>query len=42
MIETHSEEKLPLRTGGIDDNPTNLKLITALLERASWNRDQLY
>ena len=31
-IETHSEEKLPLTVMAVDDNPANLKLITALLK----------
>ncbi|MGR5001346.1 two-component sensor histidine kinase BarA [Vibrio celticus] len=31
-IETHSEEKLPLTVLAVDDNPANLKLITALLK----------
>ncbi|PTP01370.1 two-component sensor histidine kinase BarA [Vibrio splendidus] len=31
-IETHSEEKLPLTALAVDDNPANLKLITALLK----------
>ncbi|MEZ8731864.1 two-component sensor histidine kinase BarA [Vibrio splendidus] len=31
-IETHSEEKLPLTVLTVDDNPANLKLITALLK----------
>ncbi|MCF7504822.1 two-component sensor histidine kinase BarA [Vibrio sp. L3-7] len=31
-IETHSEDKLPLTVLAVDDNPANLKLITALLK----------
>ena len=31
-IEAHSEEKLPLTVLAVDDNPANLKLITALLQ----------
>ncbi|PMN98961.1 two-component sensor histidine kinase BarA [Vibrio sp. 10N.222.55.F9] len=31
-IETHSEEKLPHTVMAVDDNPANLKLITALLK----------
>ena len=31
-IETHSEEKLPFTVLAVDDNPANLKLITALLK----------
>ncbi|MEZ8437516.1 two-component sensor histidine kinase BarA [Vibrio splendidus] len=31
-IKTHSEEKLPLTVLAVDDNPANLKLITALLK----------
>ncbi|MEZ8613171.1 two-component sensor histidine kinase BarA [Vibrio sp. 10N.247.311.14] len=31
-IETHSEEKLPYTVMAVDDNPANLKLITALLK----------
>ena len=32
VIETHSDEKLPLTVMAVDDNPANLKLITALLQ----------
>ncbi|MEZ9059437.1 two-component sensor histidine kinase BarA [Vibrio pelagius] len=32
VIATHSDEKLPLTVLAVDDNPANLKLITALLQ----------